>query len=131
MNVLQILGTGIKTDDKQVIKKCVYQYWNTLGKMSINLKGDELLEAKRMVFDLKAKMADDTKAILNKTDINLDDFTEAISQCKNNKSPGVDQVRNELIENSWFFSHLFSVQNFSFWSEWVAVLVPCYHDYAS
>ena len=40
--------------------------------MLINLNGDELLEPKRMVYDLKAKMGDDdTKAVLNKIDIIL------------------------------------------------------------
>ena len=101
------------TDNKQVIKKCVYQYWNTLGKMSINLKGDELLETKRMVNDLKANNTDnDTKAVLDKIDLNLDDVKEALSQCKNNKSPRLDQITNELIKNGWGFSYKCSVQNY-------------------
>ena len=81
--------------------------------MSINLKGDELLETKRMVNDLKANNTDnDTKAVQDKIDLNLDDVKEALSQCKNNKSPRLDQITNELIKNGWCFSYKCSVQNY-------------------
>ena len=88
------------------------QYYNellifisiVLGKMALNLKGDELLETKQMVNKLKvthSNTIDDcnNKPTLNKINIGVDDVIEAISQCKNNKSPGIDNITNELIKN--------------------------------
>lgn len=99
---LKIPNTDVITNDIHVIKDSVYHYWNTLGKMSLNLSGDEIFETKEMLSRLKSNTNntnDNDKPILDQVYISRGDIIDAISLSKNNKSPGLDNITNELIKN--------------------------------
>jgi len=106
LQVLKIPNSGVTTDDKNTIKTTVYQYWNTLGKMSLNLKGDEIMNTKELVNKLKMSHSHHdnnlniTKPILDQINFSIEDVAEVIRQSKGDKSPGIDNITNNLVKNA-------------------------------
>jgi len=102
--------------DKLRVNQTVLQYWRTLGKMYMNINdNDENIEStsrvnmvNKMVKSIRCNtnvynVNDD--AYLHDIDINMDIVLEALSIAKNNTSPGLDGITNELLKNGGDHMH--------------------------
>ncbi|XP_071960018.1 uncharacterized protein [Antedon mediterranea] len=95
-NVTSIIipGTDNVTSDAPIIKSSLTNYFNTLGKKNLDVENDlfndNLADSYNMNFQT---------ATLDKLEFSCEDVKYAVSLCKNNKSPGNDNISNELIKN--------------------------------
>lgn len=96
--------------DKTKMNQTILQYWQTLGKMYMNINNNvESNENINRVNMVKQKVnairhssqlndVNDPK-YLSDVVINMDIVIQALSLAKNNKSPGIDGITNELLKN--------------------------------
>ncbi|XP_072025055.1 uncharacterized protein [Amphiura filiformis] len=88
--------------DRKRMNQTILQYWSTLGKMNINMNDEITIETKKTVNQIRREKCNfdtnETDCIFD-VDINIDTVIEAISNAKNNKSPGIDGITNELLKN--------------------------------
>ena len=97
--------------DKVKMNLTVKQYWNTLGKMQMNMNDDDgritdnvksLVNLFRSGFNQdmsKVNIDINENNCLYDIEINMDIVLEALNLAKNNKSPGPDGITNELLKN--------------------------------
>ena len=91
--------------DRQKMSQSVLHYWNTLGKMnrSLNDKEDSNSQGvKRSVVNIRTNdfnTIDDDYNCISDVELNIDVISDAIQKSKNNKSPGLDNISNELLKN--------------------------------
>ena len=95
-------------NDGKKIKNCVLYYWRTLGKMNRELtnKNNSVSthNVKEMVNHFRSVNNSNptnsmNKDYLDRIDLTIDKVSSAISNSKNNKSPGIDGINNELLKN--------------------------------
>ncbi|XP_072039457.1 uncharacterized protein [Amphiura filiformis] len=91
--------------DKNVMKHSIMHYWHTLGKMdkALSSNNEHDNEVDKLVNNIRRN---NFITNLNVQDLIMDDIVilfndvkEAISDSKNNKSPGLDLITNELLKN--------------------------------
>lgn len=95
---IRIPGTSQTTSDRKIMESSIKMYFNTLGKMNHNL--NDISEDDS--YNKKINDQNKSNTCTNKLDtleFSINDVRDAISQCKNNKSPGIDLITNELIKN--------------------------------
>ena len=104
---------------KDKLNQTIRQYWNTLGKMHMNMNGDvtngshdnnhRVKLVNNKVNSIRCQPDSDNNNVTNETlsdiDISMDIVIEAINLAKNNKSPGLDGITNELIKNGGVSLH--------------------------
>ena len=101
----------------KVMNQSIMHYFQTLGKMNLNLNGqlkddrvhnmDETYCFKTMDELYNASYQNDNLDVqVNDFEFSLDEVKDAITQCKNNKSPGLDSITNELLKNGGDSVHL-------------------------
>ena len=93
------------------MNQTILQYWSTLGKMHLSMIDDYVIEervntrnVKCMVNSFRTYSLDDKRKIngegyLYDVKINMDIVLEALNLAKNNKSPSLDGITNELLKN--------------------------------
>ena len=87
------------------MNQTIHQYFHSLGKMNKGLhESDNDVIVKNQIKNIFANIHDtvDNNITDNRlTDINItiDDVTDALGQAKLNKSPGIDNITNELLKN--------------------------------
>ena len=100
LNCLRIPNTNDITYDKKVMNQSIMHYFQTLGKMNLNLNGqlkDDRVYNMDETYCFKTKdelynasyQNDNLDVQVNDFEFSLDEVKEAITQCKNNKSPGL------------------------------------------
>ena len=97
---IRIPGSNQTTSDHSLMKSSISMYFNTLGKMNCNL--NDCTGNDDMFTHLNENYPDVTSEnnnVLDTLTITIDDIVESISKCKNNKTPGIDSITNELIKN--------------------------------
>ena len=105
LSSLKLPGSDEVVSDKNVMRQSIMHYWNTLGKMDMELNGndkhdnkvDELVKSIRR--NNGTRDLDGNNLIMNDIVIVFNDVKEAITESKNNKSPGLDLITNELLNN--------------------------------
>jgi len=87
--------------DRHVMKQSIMQYWHTLGKMEMTIKDDsnDIAKVVRKIRNGETNVGLQSNVLLNDIVITYDDVKDAISSAKNNKSPGLDMITNELLKN--------------------------------
>jgi hypothetical protein len=101
---IRIPGTNQTTSDKELMKSSIMMYYNTLGKMNHNLCNDneeDISSTTPDIYDTSLNNNQDVRPTntLSELCFSIDDVNGSISHCKNNKSPGIDQITNEIIKN--------------------------------
>ena len=95
-------------NDGKKIKNFILYYWRTLGKMNRELtnKNNSVSthNIKEMVNHFRSISSSNpansmNKDYLDRIDLTIDKVSSAISNSKNNKSPGIDRINNELLKN--------------------------------
>ncbi len=93
-------------NEPKKIKNCILYYWRTLGKMNRELNKDNNYVSTYNVKDMVSQYRSAGGSIINvnqdcltRIDLTIDKVSDAISNSKNNKSPGIDGITNELIKN--------------------------------
>lgn len=91
------------TSDRNVMNSAIKHYWNTLGKMNreLNNCNDEYIHSRVNNIRRGNVIGTDQQpsSLLDDMQISADDVRDAISRAKNNKSPGIDCISNELLKN--------------------------------
>lgn len=96
--------------DKVKMNLTILQYWRSLGKMNMSINSVENVvnddskscRVKNFVNSIRnQELSYDMNDVanLNDVEINLDIVLEALNCAKNNKSPGLDGITNELLKN--------------------------------
>ena len=99
------------------MNQSIMHYFQTLGKMNLNLNGqlkDDRVYNMDETYCFKTKdelynasyQNDNLDVQVNDFEFSLDEVKDAITQCKNNKSPGLDGITNELLKNGGNSVHL-------------------------
>ena len=86
------------------MNQTIRQYFQSLGKMNKCLhESDHDIMVKTQVKNLLANNIKDspveTNIFLTDIDISINDVLDALGQAKLNKSPGIDNITNELLKN--------------------------------
>ncbi|XP_072028246.1 uncharacterized protein [Amphiura filiformis] len=87
--------------DRSVMKQSIMHYWHTLGKMDM-VMNDNFNDVETIIGKIKngeSNVGLNTDVSLNNIVITHDDVKDAIADAKNNKSPGLDLITNELLKN--------------------------------
>lgn len=103
VNSLKLPHSENITTDRKVMNQTIRQYFQSLGKMNKCLHNDDSnvidhVKNLRANDSYLANTDTDTKVITS-INIEIDDVIEALRQAKVNKSPGLDNITNELIKN--------------------------------
>ena len=115
LNCLRIPNTNDITYDKKVMNQSIMHYFQTLGKMNLNLnlKDDRVYNMdETYCFKTKDELynasyqKDNLDVQVNDFEFSLDEVKDAITKCKNNKSQGLDGITNELLKNGGDSVHL-------------------------
>jgi len=112
---LKIPNSNDVTYDKNVMNQSIMHHFQTVGKMNLNLSNqfnncnnhnsssnnDINCNIKSINELFHASFTSDCRKHegLNDFQFSLDDVKTAINHCKNNKSPGIDCITNELLKN--------------------------------
>lgn len=101
---LKIPNTDNITSDRKIMNQTVRQYFHSLGKMNKCLYKDDFTDDMKnhVVFLRESSFYCDkvnNGDTLNNINITIDNVTKAINEAKNNKSPGLDSITNELLKN--------------------------------
>jgi hypothetical protein len=104
INSLKLNNSNNVTTDRKIMNQTIHQYFHSLGKMNKCLyETDHDTTVKKQVNSLLAnineQITDETDTLLADIDISYDDVIDALGKAKLNKSPGLDNISNELIKN--------------------------------
>ena len=79
-----------------MIRTSLIAHFSNIGKIN-----DKINDASPLLENInnESQSENDTKPTLDKLSLSYEDVLDAISQCKNNKSPGIDSITNEIIKN--------------------------------
>ncbi|XP_072023451.1 uncharacterized protein [Amphiura filiformis] len=94
----EIINNGNK------MKQCVLYYWRTLGKMNRELNEPNNETSTHDIKELVSQYRSYTSNLINDEYLHTLDLTiemvhNALKSSKNNKSPGIDGITNELLNN--------------------------------
>ena len=143
------------TTNRNVMNQTVMHYWNTLGKMDMSINDNRFIEIQSHtssirqgnVFSSNNNYNNDDNSnnssnnnrsepneYLNNIEIHFDDVKDIVSKLKNNKSPGLDNITNELIKKGGdsicfalnkLFTGLVAIENTP--NDWnKGIIVPIY-----
>ena len=109
VNCIKIPNSSEIAYDKTKMNQTILQYWSTLGKMHLSMNDDYAIEGrvntrnvKNMVNSFRTHSHDDEineDTCLYDVEISMNIVLEALNLAKNNKSPGLDGITNELLKN--------------------------------
>ena len=108
------------TTNRSVMNQTIMQYWNTLGKMELSINDNRFIEIKSHTSSIRQgnvissdnnnnannndsisnsnNNSSEPKEYLSNIEIHIDDVKDIVSKLMNNKSPGLDNITNELIK---------------------------------
>ncbi|XP_033118415.1 uncharacterized protein LOC117118035 [Anneissia japonica] len=98
INSVIISNTQTITSDKETIKSSLTEYFKTLGNKNI-IPEDSTSVNSLLENDFNSCDSDDQNNTLNELDLTYEVVAAAIAHCKNNKSPGLDTITNEMLKN--------------------------------
>ncbi|XP_072025104.1 uncharacterized protein [Amphiura filiformis] len=103
---IKLPNSNTTTTNRITMNQTILHYWKTLGQMNLNMNDEVISKQARDCVENLSNMYDKDQCNYTAGDnylldinISIDDIIDAINLCKNNKSPGIDTITNELLKN--------------------------------